>query len=89
MVDYEVGSFRDTENLMTIVEDLNRDGVDITLEELAKANDLPVNPDGSPVDPFVQKGEVIKVPVQSGKLHLQSLWTKKPKLLSARDNTMD
>ena len=66
MVDYEVGSFRDTENLMTIVEDLNRDGVDITLEELAKANDLPVNPDGSPVDPFVQKGEVIKVPVQSG-----------------------
>jgi len=66
MVDYEVGSFRDTENLMTIVEDLNRDGVDITLEELAKANDLPVNPDGSPVDPFVQKGEVIKVPVQGG-----------------------
>ena len=66
MVDYEVGSFRDTENLMTIVEDLNRDGVDITLEELAKANDLPVNPDGSPVNPFVQKGEVIKVPVQGG-----------------------
>ena len=66
MVDYEVGSFRDTENLMTIVEDLNKDGVDITLEELAKANNLPVNPDGSPVDPFVQKGEVIKVPVQSG-----------------------
>ena len=66
MVDYEVGSFRDTENLMTIVEDLKRDGVDITLEELAKANDLPVNPDGSPVDPFVQKGEVIKVPVQAG-----------------------
>tara|TARA_Y100000015_G_scaffold23321_1_gene22597 strand:- start:46 stop:1353 length:1308 start_codon:yes stop_codon:yes gene_type:complete len=66
MVDYEVGSFRDTENLMTIVEDLNRDGVDITLEELAKANDLPVNPDGSPVDPFVQKGKVLKVPVQAG-----------------------
>lgn len=65
MVNYEVGSFRDTENLMTIVEDLNREGVDITLEELAKANDLPVNPDGSPVDPFVQKGEVIKVPMPS------------------------
>lgn len=62
MVDYTVGSFRDKENLMTIVEDLNKEGVDITLEELAKANNLSVNDDGTPTNPFVQKGEVLKVP---------------------------
>ena len=60
MINYTVGSFRDRENLLTIVEDLNKDGVDITLEELAKANNISVS------DPFgaVKKGDVIKVPVK-------------------------
>jgi LysM repeat protein len=62
MVDYTVGSLRDKENLMTIVEDLNKRGVDVTLEEVAKANNLPVNADGTPTNPFVENGEVIKIP---------------------------